>query len=123
MAALRCKAPLSGTFVWHWSCPPLPDLLTNQQTAAKGRNFRCAAKKKQNPAPDGDVKTLLQYLEEQMASSTSAKKGDLNEREEVLARQISFTVHPRKNAGNQTNDKGKNPNTITLHPQGALTPG
>lgn len=56
------------------------------------------------------MKVPLECPEEQMVSSIYAEKGDLNQREEVLTRQVRYTVHPRKKS-NQTNAKGKKPNT------------
>jgi len=72
---------------------------------------------------DGDVNVPLQRLEEKIVPRIDAEKGDLNQREAVLTRQICYTVHPRKHAGNHTIDKGKKPTTTTHHASGSPVPG
>lgn len=92
---------------------------------AKGRHFGTAlilfySSKEAKPSLEGDVKVLLQCLEQQMASSVYAEKSGMNQREEVVTRLSGYTVHPSRNAGNQTNHKGKKNNH---HPPRGPLPG
>lgn len=103
-------------FQIHWQFSNLP---------AKGRHFGTAlilfySSKEAKPSLEGDVKVLLQCLEQQMASSVYAEKSGMNQREEVVTRLSGYTVHPSRNAGNQTNHKGKKNNH---HPPRGPLPG
>lgn len=88
---------------------------------AQGRCFRtavilCYSPEEAKPALDGDVKVPLECPEEQMVSSIYTEKGDLNQREEVLTRQVRYTVHPRKKSNQMLKVKNQTP-----PPRGPLT--
>lgn len=109
------KALLHSTSMWRWSCPSLLDMLTDQQPASKRKRFRNCSylmqlprrSKTRKPASDRDVKVPLLCVGELAVSSIYAEKGDLNQREEVLTRQMCYSVHPRQNTGSQRNSKGE----------------
>lgn len=64
---------------------------------SKGRHFGTTvilfySSKEPKPSLDGDVKVLLQCLEQQMVPSVYAEKSGMNQREEVLTRLVALSI-------------------------------
>lgn len=87
---------MCSTSTCHWWHPSLPNMPTIQQPASKRKPLQKFAvilfysSKETKPSLDGDVKVLLQCLEQQMY--VYAEKSGMNRREELLTPLVTLSI-------------------------------